>query len=211
MKRIKIFLLSAVLIFAVAALGQGTKIAAAASVSEVQQSQPPPTIASTVDRESSTIEKQIAEAPQNVYSQVPEANALYIKAEDYLSKSNPRRGGSLANARQAVKLFESAVKKDPQFTLAYLSLADAWESFGFSVPGSLPLLKIFPHEKAAALRAVQLDDKSRSAHSLLASLYFDNAYDWANAEREFKRVIELTNSMSSHSGLCHISCYSGQV
>jgi len=58
MKRTKLFLLSAVLIFAGTALAQGTKSAAAASVPEVQQAQPPSTIASTVDREVSTIEKQ---------------------------------------------------------------------------------------------------------------------------------------------------------
>jgi hypothetical protein len=55
-----------------------------------------------------------------LYSQVPQASALYIKGLDYLSKSNARMGGSLVNAREAVRLFSRAVKKDPQFTLAYL-------------------------------------------------------------------------------------------
>jgi Tfp pilus assembly protein PilF len=140
-----------------------------------------------------------APAP-TVYSQVPQANALYIKGLDYLSKSNTRNGGSLANARQAVRLFNQAVKKDPKFTLAYLSLADAWGSFGFSVPGSVPGVKLYPHQLAAALTADKLDDNLPRVHSTLASLYFNNGYDWESAEREYKRVISMTNSVASHSG-----------
>jgi hypothetical protein len=65
MKQIRIFLLLAALIFTVAAPGQGTKSAAAASAPPAQQSQQtPPTIASTVDREISTIEKEIVEAAE---------------------------------------------------------------------------------------------------------------------------------------------------
>ena len=67
-----------------------------------------------------------AKAAPTVYSEVPQANALYIKGLEYLGKSNPRNGGTLANAREAVRLFSRAVKKDPKFTLAYLGLADAW-------------------------------------------------------------------------------------
>ena len=142
-----------------------------------------------------------AKAAPTVYSQVPQANALYIQGLDYLSKSNTwMEGGSLVNAREAVRLFSQAVKKDPQFTLAYLGLADAWDSFGFSVPGSVPAVKLYPHEIAAALMAEKLNDNLPTVHSLLASLYFDNAYDWESAEREYKRVISMTNNMSSHFG-----------
>src|SRR5580704_13974977 len=63
MKQIRIFLLFAVVIFAVTALGQGqaTNSAATPSAPQAQQSQPAPTIASTVDREISGVEKQILE------------------------------------------------------------------------------------------------------------------------------------------------------
>jgi len=66
MKQIRIFLLSALLIFTgAAALGQVTKSAAAASGPQAQQlPQPAPTIASTVDRQISTIEKQVVEAAE---------------------------------------------------------------------------------------------------------------------------------------------------
>jgi len=78
-------LLFAALIFSVAASGQGTKGAAAARVPEAQQSQPPPTIASTVDRQISIIEKQIVEAavamPEDKFNFSPES--LNIPGADY--------------------------------------------------------------------------------------------------------------------------------
>ena len=44
--------------------------------------------------------------PSAVYSQNPEANALFLKAREYYGKSDPRTGGKLADAREAIKLFE---------------------------------------------------------------------------------------------------------
>jgi hypothetical protein len=86
MKQIRIFLLSALLIFTGAALGQGTKSAAAASGLQAQQlQQPAPTIASTVDRQISTIEKQVVEAaeamPEDKFNFSPES--LNIAGGEY--------------------------------------------------------------------------------------------------------------------------------
>ena len=81
MKEIRIFLLSALLIFTVAALGQGTKSAAAASGPQAQQlQQPAPTITSTVDREVSTIEKLVVDAaeamPEDKFNFSPESSNI---------------------------------------------------------------------------------------------------------------------------------------
>jgi hypothetical protein len=86
MKQIRIFLLSALLIFAVAALGRGAKSAAATGGPQAQQlQQPAPTIASAVDREISTIEKEIVEAaeamPEDRFNFSPES--LNIPGSDY--------------------------------------------------------------------------------------------------------------------------------
>jgi hypothetical protein len=87
MKQIRIFLLSALLIFTgAAALGQGTKSAAAASGPQAQQlQQPAPTIASTVDRQISAIEKQVVEAaeamPEDKFNFSPES--LNIAGGEY--------------------------------------------------------------------------------------------------------------------------------
>jgi hypothetical protein len=84
MKEIRIFWLLAVLVFIVGALGQGTKGAATAGAPQTQQ-QAPPTIASTVEREISTIEKQVVEAaeamPEDRFNFSPES--LKIPGGEY--------------------------------------------------------------------------------------------------------------------------------
>jgi tetratricopeptide (TPR) repeat protein len=139
------------------------------------------------------------EAVQKVYSKIPEANALYIQGLDYLSKGRPWAGGSVENAKKALKLFRQATKKDPQFALAYVGQADALDAATFSVPGSLEPAKAYRQQEAAALKAAELDDNLPQAHDQLASIYYENAYDWAKAEREMKRVIELNpNAAAGH-------------
>src|SRR3712207_6218433 len=64
------------------------------------------------------------------FSQSPEANELFLQAREYYGKSDPRTGGRLAHAREAIRLYEQAVKKDPQFALAYLELSRAWLRLG---------------------------------------------------------------------------------
>jgi hypothetical protein len=85
MKQIRFFSLLAVVVFTVAALGEDIKSTAAPSAPQTQQSEPPPTIASAVDREISTIEKQIfeiAEAmPEDKFDFSPES--LHIPSSDY--------------------------------------------------------------------------------------------------------------------------------
>jgi hypothetical protein len=85
MNQIRKFLLLGVFTFAVAALGQGTKSDAAASAPQAQQAPPAPTVASTVDREVSTIEKLVVDAaeamPEDKFNFSPES--LNIPGGDY--------------------------------------------------------------------------------------------------------------------------------
>ena len=86
MKRMRSFLLLAVIIFAVAALEQSIHGAATATTSQTQASQQPsPTVASVVDREISTIEKQVVDAaeamPEEKFNFTPES--LNIPGDDY--------------------------------------------------------------------------------------------------------------------------------
>ena len=117
-------------------------------------------------------------ADQKIYSKNPEANALYIQGLDCLSKGKPWMGGTVENAKTALKLFREAAKKDPQFTLAYIGQADALDAASFSAPGSLAPGKVYREQEAVALKAVALDDSSVDAHLMLAGIYHDNEYDW---------------------------------
>jgi tetratricopeptide (TPR) repeat protein len=132
------------------------------------------------------------EGEQKIYSKNSQANALYIQGLDYLSKGDPRVGGSIENAHRALELFREAAAKDPQFALAYIGQADALNWFAFNVAGGVSPVEVYRQQETAALKAAELDDNLVQAHLHLAEIYYDNVYDWAKTEKELKRVIELS-------------------
>jgi DNA-binding winged helix-turn-helix (wHTH) protein/TolB-like protein/Tfp pilus assembly protein PilF len=99
--------------------------------------------------------------------------------------------------KQALEYFNAAVEKDPDYALAYAGLANAYISM--VADSVLPKAEAIPKAKEAAMKALQLDDSLAEAHVASARImsYYD--WDWAGAEREFKRAIELnTNSGDAH-------------
>jgi tetratricopeptide (TPR) repeat protein len=133
------------------------------------------------------------EADAKIYSKNSAANALYIQGMEYLSKGDPRVGGSLENAKKALELFRQATQKDPKFAVAYIAQADALDMFSIHEADSLPPSKVYPQQEEAARKAVEIDDTLVQAHLHLADVYYNNAYDWPKAEKELKRVIELSS------------------
>ena len=143
-----------------------------------------------------------AQTAPEVYSQNAEANELFLKAREYFSKSDPRiPGGKLANAREAIRLYEQAVKIDPRFALAYVEMSRAWLQLSYSDPDRLSTSEILPHARAALLKALALDKNSADVHRSLASLYYNIEYDWQRAEREYKLALRLApESAPAHLG-----------
>jgi tetratricopeptide (TPR) repeat protein len=89
----------------------------------------------------------------------------------------------------AERYFELALARDPNYARAYVGIALLWmgrNQMGFSLP-----VEGVPKARAAALRAVELDDALAEAHYVLASLNTWADWNWETAEREFKRTIEL--------------------
>ena len=118
----------------------------------------------------------------------PQAYEAYLKGRFNLSS-----GGSFSGAggRKTQEQFELAIKLDPGFALAYTGLADL---YGYAADNTLEPAKVVPKQRAAAEEALQLDDSLAEAHASLAMIKFWNDYDWAGAEREFRRAIELNPS-----------------
>jgi TolB-like protein/DNA-binding winged helix-turn-helix (wHTH) protein/Flp pilus assembly protein TadD len=99
--------------------------------------------------------------------------------------------------KKAIGHFQQAIEKDPNYALNYDGLADSWVSLGWY--SYLSPAETFPHAKAAVTKALSLDDSLAEAHTSLAfvSLYYD--WDWAKAEREFRRAIDLNpNYANAH-------------
>ncbi len=94
------------------------------------------------------------------------------------------------NLGKAIVLFEEAVKLDPNFAPAYSGLSDAylWAAFN---EGVITATEAKPKTKAAAERAIQLNDASAEGHTSLAVYKSWFEFDWAGSEREFRRAFEL--------------------
>jgi len=116
----------------------------------------------------------------------PEAYQLYLKGRYYLEKRT-KEGTS-----KAIEYFQQAIDKDPNYAAAFAGLADSYVLLSVAIPrSSFPPKEAFPKAKAAAMQALQIDDKLAEAHTSLAHIKFVYEWDWASAEREFKRAIEL--------------------
>jgi tetratricopeptide (TPR) repeat protein len=113
----------------------------------------------------------------------PDAYLAYSKGRFFWNKRTEE------DLKKAIGHFQQAVEKDPNYALAYDGLADCWVGLGWY--GYLAPAETFPHAKAAVIKALSLDNSLAEAHTSLAfvSLYFDR--DWARAEREFRRAIDL--------------------
>ena len=120
-----------------------------------------------------------------------EAYQLYLKGRYHANQA------TAAELRKGIEYFQQAIGKDPGYALAYAGLADSYSALGGGWQ-YLPPSDTLPNAKAAAMKALQLDDTLAEAHAALAyAAFFD--WDWPSAEREFKRAIELNpNSALSH-------------
>jgi serine/threonine-protein kinase len=112
-----------------------------------------------------------------------EAYTLYLKGRYFWNK---RTG---ADIQTALTYFQQAVDLDPAFALAWAGIADIWIFRGWY--GLLAPRETFPKAKTAALRALEFDSTLAEAHTSLAHVAFEFDHDWATAEREYRRAIEL--------------------
>lgn len=120
-----------------------------------------------------------------------EAYKLYLRGRHAWNKRTPE------GLRQSVRFFEQAIDRDPTFALAFAGLADAFALL--SEYNLAPPRDSFPQAKAAAQKALEIDADLAEAHTTLA--YALANYDWnfAEAEREYLRAIELNpNHPTAH-------------
>lgn len=110
-----------------------------------------------------------------------EAYQNYLKGRFHW---NRRTGDSI---RKAIEYFNQAIEKDPNYALAYAGLADSYVVPANPEPPGVKM----PKAKAAAMHALELDETLSEAHTTLARVLTLYDWDWAGAEKEFKRAIEL--------------------
>lgn len=92
--------------------------------------------------------------------------------------------------QKAIDHFQQAIALDPNFALAYAALADAHTALGYL--GHVTPVSTFPVARPHALKALELDPSLAQAHAALAYIKFYFDWDWAGAEQEFRRALELS-------------------
>jgi TolB-like protein/Tfp pilus assembly protein PilF len=125
------------------------------------------------------------------YTENTEAYRLYLKGRFYWNKRTAK------DLQKSIEYYEQAVALDPNFALAFAGLADTYLLMSGYAVGSPR--ESFPKAKAAARKALEIDDTLAEAHNALAYALFN--YDWnaAEAEKEIKLAIELNpNYATAH-------------
>jgi tetratricopeptide (TPR) repeat protein len=112
-----------------------------------------------------------------------EAFSAYIKGRFYWSKRTD------AALKESVNYFQQAIAKDPNYALAYAGLADSYNIIGNY--NMQPPNEVFPLAKTAARKALELDSSLAEAHASLAYILGSYDWNWQEAEKEYKRAIEL--------------------
>ena len=120
-----------------------------------------------------------------------EAYQLYLKGR-YLWNRRPERGFV-----DAPEYFEKSIEADPSFALPYSGLADCYSTFGSWESGLLPPNEAFLKARNLARKALERNDRSAEAHASLGLVLFSYDWDFARAEQELLRAIELDPGYSN--------------
>jgi TolB-like protein/DNA-binding winged helix-turn-helix (wHTH) protein/Tfp pilus assembly protein PilF len=121
----------------------------------------------------------------------PEAYEAYLTGRYYWNK---RTGDGL---KRAIDQFKLAIDKDPNYAQAYTGLADSYALSGDWEYGLLSPDEAFPKAKAAATKALALDDDLAEAHTSLAFVLDLYDWNWELAEKEYKRALALNPSYAT--------------
>jgi TolB-like protein/Flp pilus assembly protein TadD len=142
-----------------------------------------------------TLQARLSGSEQHAIAARPtentEAHQLYLKGRFFWNK---RTGTDL---RKSIEYFEQAIAKDPNYALAYAGVADGYVLLPGYTGGSPR--DCYPKAKAAAKKALELDDTLAEAHTTLAIAIWSYEFDFTQANREFQRAIELNpNYATAH-------------
>jgi len=120
-----------------------------------------------------------------------EAYQLYLKGRFFWNKRTQE------GLRQSMAYFQQAIEKDPTYAAAYAGISDC--NTVFVVRHGMSSKEGLPRAKAAAMKALEIDNALAEAHTSLAHAMLHD-WEWAEAEREFQRALELNpGDASAHS------------
>jgi TolB-like protein len=127
----------------------------------------------------------------------PEAYQAYLKGKYFWGKFTPD------SIRTAISFFNVAIKDDDNYAQAYAALAECYDTS--ALLGESSPEQAYANAKAAAKSAAALDETLAETHQALAVVATWHDWDWATAEREYRRAIELNpNFAEAHMGYMYL-------
>ena len=122
----------------------------------------------------------------------PTAYEFYLRAR-YLNRLQRSKEDLL----KSIELYQAAIGKDALYAEAYAGMATSYADLSTNF---LPPKDVMPQAQAAAERAMSLDETLAEPHVVLARVFFSYAWDWPNADREYRRAIQLDPSSGGARG-----------
>jgi class 3 adenylate cyclase/TolB-like protein/Tfp pilus assembly protein PilF len=113
----------------------------------------------------------------------PRAHEAYLRGR-YWWNTRTRDG-----LDKALVYFRQAIEIDPTWAPGYAGMADVYETYGNN--RHWPPAEAHPRARAAALKAIELDENLPEAHVTLSAVMRDYEWDWEGSEREIRRALEL--------------------
>ena len=137
------------------------------------------------------------------YTANTEAYQRYLKGRYHALKLTP------PETQTGISYFQQAIAIDPSYALACVGLADAYRSL--PIAGEMSSTEFLPKAKAAAQKAIDIDDTLAEAHAELGFIIFWYDWNWNAAENQFKRALELNpNSADTHQSYAHLLSNTGR-
>jgi TolB-like protein/Tfp pilus assembly protein PilF len=119
-----------------------------------------------------------------------EVYADYLKGRFLLDEGDVKKG---------IAYFQAAIQKDPNYALAYAGLAESYITLGQPWGGDMSPKEVLPQAKAAATKALEIDDSLGEAHAALARVIQLYDWNWPAVEQEYRRGLDLNpNDAMTH-------------
>ena len=143
---------------------------------------------------------------RQVRSVDPKAYEAYLLGRFFWNKRTPE------GVRKSLVYFQQAIEQDPKYALAYAGLADAYVGLGFAFHEIASPREVMPEARAAAKKALEIDESLGEAYATLAFINTIHDYDWKAAERGFTRALALNpgNAKVRHWHAAYLS-YQGRL
>ncbi len=155
------------------------------------------------ERVATALKIRLGSAEKKHYTENVEAYQLYMRGRFHSAKI------ILPETEKGIEYYNQAIAVDPNYALAYAGLADAYRSV--SLTSDVPPWETMPKGKAAALRAIELDETLAEACAALGFIVFFYDWDWQAAERNYRRGLELdSDSADLRQSYAHLLSNTGR-